>query len=343
MERNGIGTDRVRVAPDGTVALSCRHSKPDWVARRPADGIRGDFPGTCIRWGEEMFEVVSVQPVGQGVRYLLAPWRDDQTIRTICDYDRTSEARREEERTAAARREAAAKSFTIGALFAGLLPGDVQTELESELGVVAYRATFLSAIPLLLVGGYCLIGFMSSSLGGNALGMPVWVYLMGIYFWLESMVRIGVSLSQSRPVGSLPLVLGWEILATLRGRRAIRPEPLKIEPDPSATARDAFIQREPFLSFLSPAEQLALERAYEFDWRQRGRTSAIFVLIVAVLFLSVFFLRGIERVGDVIGLLLVAYLLVEQIMRLQRISAGRPAGSILGVFVRAFSRKALDL
>lgn len=342
--RRPVGTDRVRVEEDGTLILSCRHPKDDWVARRPAEGLRGDFPGTCVRWGDEALEVVACESAGVGVRYRLAPWRDDQTIRTITDYDEPTEARRAEERAAASRRETAAKGFRLGSLLVGLLPGDVQRQLESELGVPAHRATLYTSILLLLLGGYGLIGLMTSSLGTNALGMPFWVYGLGTYFWVESMVRIGVAMGQTRAIGSFPVVLVWELVAALRGKRSIANKPrLQYVPDPSETERDAFIQREPFLALLSPEEQLALERRYGFDWRRRGRASVTFLALFALITAAITLVGGIDGVGEASSLAFMIYLLVEQGIRFSAISGGRPAGSVFGMFVRVLSRKALEL
>lgn len=339
-----FGTDRLVVAEDGVFVLSCHHPKPGWVARREAELVRKEFPGTCVRWGDEYFEVVAVDSLPVGVRYTLTAWSDSHVMRTVLDYDEPSESMRERERLAERSRQTKAAGFSLFAILTGLLPGDTQLALEKELGVSAYRATFISLVIPFFTGAASLIFFLASAMGGNPLGLPIWVYLIGIYFWVESLVRIGVALGQSAPIGSFPVVLGWEIIAALRGKRPWRaPEPkLKWELDQTTLDRDSFTQREPFLALLSPDEQHRLAERYDFDWSSRGRKSA-WVLLVFALFAGLVaaadLVEGRAGAGDVMTLVIMGYLLWEQVVRLQRIRSGVPAGSVLGALVRPWARK----
>ena len=74
------GSDRSRTA-GGKVILQSSYSK-GWTARTTKTASRGEHPGTAVQWGEETFEVISadVLPAG-GVRYVLAPWPDNEAIR----------------------------------------------------------------------------------------------------------------------------------------------------------------------------------------------------------------------------------------------------------------------
>lgn len=339
-----FGTDRLIVGEDGTFVLSCRHPKPGWVARRPAELVHKEFPGTCIRWDDDYFEVVRIESLPVGVRYTLASWSDSHAMRTVLDYDEPSETAREGERLAERSRQAKAAGFSLFAVVTGLLPADTQLAIEKDLGVSAYRATLVSLVIPFFTGAACLIFLLASAIGGNPLGLPMWVYLVGIYFWVESLVRLAVALGQSAPIGSLPVVLGWEIVAALRGKRPWRaPAPkLKWELDQTTVDRDSYIQREPFLALLSPDEQHRLARRYDFDWRARGRKSA-WVLLVFALFVGLMaaadLVGGRAGAGDVVTLLMMGYLVWEQIVRLQRIRSGLPAGSVLGVLVRPLARK----
>ncbi|MBW3670701.1 MAG: hypothetical protein KY432_03410 [Acidobacteria bacterium] len=346
MEKRAFGTDRLKVGEDGALYLSCRHPKDGWVARREADNVHREFPGTCVRWEEEFFEIVSIEQLPVGVRYGLAPWSESHTMRTVVDYDEPSELKREEDRLAESSRQSKAAGFSLFAVVTGLLPADTQLELERELGVSATTATFVSAVIPFLIGGASLIFLMASSFGGNPFGLPSWLYLVGIYFWIEAMIRLGVVLGQSRPVGSFPIVMIWEILAALRGKRPLRaPQPkLKWELDEATLDRDAFVQREPFLALLSPAEQQLMADRYGFDWSTNGKKSAWVLLSFAVFVAAVAatdVVRGDSGAGDVVTVLIMGYLIWEQIVRMQRIGAGRPAGSLLGVFVRPLTKKLL--
>lgn len=344
MEKSAFGTDRLRIGEDGTLYLSCRHPKEGWIARRPAEQIRREFPGTCVRWQDDYFEVRAIQDLPVGVRYALVGWSDSHTMRVVVDYDDSSEVRRDQSRQAEQTRRAKAAGFNAGAVVTGLLPAEVQEKLEGDLGVSGFMATLASSFMTMAIGGACLIFFLASALGSNPLGLPVWVYLAGIYFFIEALIRVAIALGQSKPIGSLPVVLVWEIVAAARGKRPLQPPgpKLKWELDESTIDRDAYTQREPFLALLAPGEQRALAERYGFDWSGKGRSSATLLLIFAVFVIAVTIpdlFRGEAGTGDLVTLLLMGYLCWEQILRFQRIGAGEPAGSVLGAVVRPFSRK----
>lgn len=344
VEMKAFGGDRLGIGDDGVFQLTCLHAKPGWVARRLAEGVRRDFPGTCIRWHEEYYEILAVEQLPAGVRYALTPWSDAHTMRTILDYDDASEARREADRRAEKTRNAKAAGFTLGSIVTGFLPAGVQLEMESDLGVSGARATLFSAIIPFFVGGLALIAFISIAFGGTAFSSPPFFYLPGVYFFFESLVRAGVAVGMSRPIGSLPVVIVWEMVAALRGKRPVRaPEPQwKMEIDEATIDRDAYIQREPFLALLSPREQLALADRYGFDWQAKGRASAVFLLVFAVFVIVVTLVRLMSKAmafSDVVTLLVMGYLIWEQLVRFQRLAAGHPAGSVFGVLVRLFSRR----
>ena len=343
MIRRAVGTDRLRVGEDGTLYLHCRHPKQGWLPRRASDDVHKEFPGTCIRWDDEYFEIVAVDQLQIGTRYTLAPWSESHTMRSVLDYDEASEAKRDEDRRSEESRQRKAAGFSLLAIVTGLLPAENQRRLESELGVSGYSATLISAIIPFLIGGASLIFFMASALGAGEFSF---LYLIGIYFWIESLVRIGVALGQSRPIGSFPVVLVWEIVAVLRGQKPLRaPEPkLKWEPDEATLDRDAYTQRLPFLAFLAPSEQRLLSARYGFDWHARGKSSATWLLVFSVFVAAVTLpdlFEGTAGLGDLVTLLIMGYLIWEQIIRLQRIGKGEPAGSVLGAVVRPFCRGVL--
>lgn len=344
MTMRAFGDDRLTVGEDGLLYLTCHQRKTGWAGRREADAVHRDFPGTCIRWSGELFEVISIESRPEEVRYVLAPWSGSHTIRTLLDYDDASEKRLESERIAESARQKRAAGFTLLAVVTGLLPAQTQLEQERELGISAWLTSLISiAIPF-LAGGACLMFFMASALSGTQLGLPRWIYFIGIYFWVESLVRLAVVLGQSRPIGSAPVVLVWEIVEAIRGNRPLRrSEPrLKWELDPATLDRDAYIQREPFLALLSPVEQELLAERYGFDWSSRGMTS-VWVLLCFAVFVAAFaftdLVSGRGGAGDVVTLLIMAYLIREQVTRLGRIRGGSPAGSVLGVLVRPMARK----
>jgi hypothetical protein len=336
----------LRIGKDGTSYLWCRAEKEGWVPRRPANDVHREFPGTCVRWDGEYFEVSRIEALPAGVRYALVPWSDSHTMRTLVDYGAEAEAKREEDRKAERSRRAKAARFTLFSLATGLLPAERQHELESELGVSGQMATIVSAIGLFMVGVASLSSIAGAAISGSGLPLPLWIHILGGYFLFESIVRIRMVLAQSSPIGSFPVVLLWKIVAALRGKKPLRSATPKLEweLDQATLHSDAYTLREPFLAFLSPTEQRLLEERYGFDWRRRGNAGALVLLIFAIFVAATTvpaITQGSGSPGNWITLMMMALLGWEQIGRLRQIATGDPAGSFLGAFVRPFSRKLL--
>ena len=118
------GSDRSRLA-GGKVVLHAHFSK-GWTARTAKSGVRGEHPGTAVLWGDQYFEVIAadVLPAG-GVRYVLAPWPDNETIRVYESYHEASEARRIEDYQAALRQQQQSLAARLSGMFLGHLPAVV--------------------------------------------------------------------------------------------------------------------------------------------------------------------------------------------------------------------------
>lgn len=347
MSRVAFGTDRLSETEDGTIHLRCRFEKEGWIARRPADLVRQAFPGTCVRWGEEYFEVVEIEPLPVGVRYVLEPWSESYTMRTIQDYDEAAELDRTRRREESIRRQRQANRFTLSAIFSGLLPAEAQLERQQRIGVSPVLATLISASFWGALGGLCLVAIVSMILEGGrnpVPSIPRSVYLVGLVVLIESGIRFLWAFAAGRPVGSFPVVLVWTLVQLVTGRKSLREEEPKLrwELDAATKRRDEFVQWEPFLALLSPEEQREMARRYGFDWLRHGRSSAIVLLVFAIFVLAVTIagiVRDSMRFGNAVTILLMVGLAAEQISRLGRFAAGEPAGSVLGPLVRPFTRK----
>ena len=145
------------------------------MVRRPAAASAPIHPGTAVRWEDDLWEVIGAEDTpGGGARYELAPWDDQHAIRVLLPNDEKSEAERSADARDVDRRRSAGRLTLLLGPVAGLLPGRIQ----ERLGGPAFEPLF----PLL------------------------------IYFLPESLLRLGVAMSQGRPIGSalgLPLyVLG---------------------------------------------------------------------------------------------------------------------------------------
>lgn len=214
-----FGTDRLEPGPpgrEGTLRLRCAVSK-DWRPRVPGSIGRAEHPGTAVRWEGEVFEVIAVEVLPAGdIRYALAPWRAEVAIRVLEPYDEPSESARAEERR---RRATGVQKRRLALLLSpilGHLPGSVQETMEHEFGAPANAMTTISALPLFTVGIVGVLAGFARLAGGSLAPLPEPSLPLSIYLVLESSLRIGLVVTQSRPAGSLAGVLAWELWKIVR-------------------------------------------------------------------------------------------------------------------------------
>lgn len=329
-----FGGDRVALRPDGTVVLATRWDK-GWVPRREKDLVHAAFPGTCVRWGEEHYEVLRAEAAGGGVRYVLAPWDGANAIRTIDDYDAASETARAEKRAKESERRVKRKLSLALSLVLGDLPAATQEEMESEYGITAWRLTLAAIVPLFVIGVLSFFSMIAKAAGAPSL-VPQWLVFPGLYFFLESLIRFGYIMSTRSPIGSLPVVLVAETIRHVSGRGRKAPPKLGPPPiEPSIAERDAYRLREPYLALLAPDAQAELARRFGFDPLRWGKRTAWVILFFSAL--GVF--TGVSNGGPTgwLSAVLAGYLAGEQIARLRRLARGLPAGSIVGRIVEPFA------
>src|SRR5260221_6302750 len=134
------GSDRIRLTDDGTIELSSRVPKNGWAPRVAKTLIRMHRPGTAVLWDEECFEVIDAVVMPQGVRYLLVPWRDEETMRLTSRYDEEAESAREAERRDASRREKYPRTPHFLGTFTRHLPGSAQQRAAADVEIAPPRA-----------------------------------------------------------------------------------------------------------------------------------------------------------------------------------------------------------
>ena len=207
-----LGTDRLEPGPDGRIVLVSSTPK-GW--RPGASGVaarRAEHPGTAVTWDDEIFEVVSVEPVADGgVRYGLAPWRTEVAIRTLERYDAASEKDRARERHWRAQALRRRRLAILLAPLLGHLPGSVQEAMEQEFGAPANLMTAVSALPLVALGMVGLLGQVAQLGGGSLAPLPQPSLPLSLYLFGESALRLTVVATQSRPAGSIPGAILYEI------------------------------------------------------------------------------------------------------------------------------------
>jgi hypothetical protein len=312
-----------------------------------------------VRWETDLFEVVEAITRPEGtVAYRLEPWPDRHAVRSIRTYDTASEAGQSALREDLRRRVRRRRLSILLSPLLGHLPGAVQDRMESEFGAPSVAMTVVSALPLFALGivsflftlaagfgaGYSAVGV--SGLESASKSIPRLLPLpLSAYLVIESGIRLGIAFLQARPVGSLPGTLLYEVWriafglpppsgASFRGRRATSQQALQ----------DRFRMLEAVLSLLSAEEQESLERRFGMEALRWGKITSLLLLAVGglnVIASAAKLLAGIGGFGDFLWLVAGAAVSFEQIARLREISRGRPAGSVLGAFVRPLARELL--
>jgi len=344
-----FGTDRAEAGPAGARLLHCAVSK-GWLARKPKTLTSAEHPGTAVRWDDEIFEVVEASPAADGaVRYRLEPWEPRHAIRVVSNYDAASEHNREAEQN---RRRDSIYKRRLSILFApllGHLPGEVQNRMESEFGAPARFMTIASALPLFFLGALGVIASRIAAFGGGDI-FPSWLTdhpFISIYLAGESGFRLATAFIQGEPMGSLPGMLiyeAWRALRARPSRRVVRAN----EASPAETSLESdelFKILEPLLALLPSDDQLFLESRFGFSFRRWGRFSAIALFVIAGLNLLIALgqlAQDLESFWDFFWIPAGAYLVLEQFLRWRRLASNRPAGSVLGFFVRPIARRLLS-
>jgi len=343
------GSDRLEPGTQGRIVLRCLHAK-GWVVRREKTQTSAEHPGTAVRWDGEFYEVLAVEAhPAAGLFYTLAPWDEVHAFRVVSDYSEEAEKARDSERRDHIKRSASRSASILLAPLAGLLPGPVQERMEAEFNAPASMLTIISAVPLFFYGAFCTVWLIIMSVAGVPSFLPEWATSLGVYFFVESALRILSAYTQGRPAGSLPVVAVYSFVSWIRRRAAGQGReadaPLTLD-DPSAerVLWDEFRMREPLFTFLSGAEQEIAVSRYGFAAVPWARRMSVGILVFAGLnaLLSLSTIRtGLAGAGEAVWLAASAYLSVEQIVRLGKLSRGVLSGSALAFLVRPFTRRFL--
>jgi len=336
---NSYGGDRVRVVGD-TILLSCRTPK-GWTGRVERSLNQTEFPGTAVLWDDAMYEVIKVEPIPAGVRYVLRAWKDSHAIRVSQRYDAESEAHRATEHRDTIVREQKRKSVNLFALVTGHLPAIVQERLASETGVLAARLTFLSLFSQWAAIFACVSVIVIRVMRQEQ--APNWAIILTAYLVIEAGFRFLINWTQTRPVGSTAGVIVYILYWLLTGARAptspfAAPKGHAIvipETPHDHKLADSMTMREPIATLLPVLDQQRLAERHGYDYRRSAYGMATIILIGSLLGIATS-IRG----GAIASLVTATILAVEQVVRLIALRNG-PAPSVIGWIVRPFMRDLL--
>lgn len=342
------GTDRVRLTA-GKVILHARLAK-GWTPRTEKTLTNAEFPGTAVYWDERYYEVLAADalPAG-GVRYVLAEWRDDHTIREFRPYDERSEELLAQDYALVARQRKNSLLARLSSMVLGNLPAHVQNHLANELGLFPHRMTLWSLVPVLAATGACAFVTVDAMTKGIPNPIPDEILLLTFFMLCEAVFRYLVAMSQTRAMPSMLGILGYLLFWVAHPGRARLISPFELSkgeglmtlpPPPGVAESDALEVRAPFLTLLRPAEQELLAERFGFDYRKHAFGITWMLLVCAALGVGTMWLAASSSISALISLISAGFVVLEQAMRLFALERG-PAGSVFGVFVRPFARDLL--
>ena len=311
-----------------------------WTPRTPKTMTSAEFPGTAVLWDDQYYEVISADalPAG-GVRYVLDKWRDEHAIRDFDAYSEESEAHLLADHETATRQRRHSFLARCSAMILGHLPGHVQERIANELGLFPARMTLISLIPSILLMGTCVWLYVDSRLKLTPSPVPVWLWMFAVFMLVDSATRFLIAMSQNRPAGSLPGILGYALYALATGKRKAPPK-LAPPPVPEEIAQMDSVEWRTWMFTLLPTnEQVALAQRYDYNYRKESYAVAAGILAVGI----VGVLSSLPKINTAPGLLSLAVatlITIEQILRLRAFKQG-PSGSIFAILVRPFVKDLL--
>jgi hypothetical protein len=211
------GGDRVEEGEGERISLTSAVSK-GWRGRSPVVvSRRAAHAGTAVTWDGVLYEVLEARPLVSGeVVYSLAPWDNAQAIRTLEHYDPATEAARAREQAGRAGAIRKRRAAILLSPLLGHLPGEVQERMESEFGAPATKMTVASALPLFVLGVLGTFAAFARLAGGSPEPLPDLPLPLSLYLAFESYFRLSSVATESRPMGSIPGTVLYEMWRRIR-------------------------------------------------------------------------------------------------------------------------------
>jgi hypothetical protein len=184
---------------------------PLFRPRLDAEMRRPGHPGTAVRIGEDLFEIVAAEKSGSEWVYRLEPWTGEDTIRVYVKWD--EEAEREfiaGLRDVRMRERKRLLTWTAQA-FLGFLPAKRQERLYDTIGLDPARASFWSAALETAVASPFAVLFVINTVAGGtgSLGghIPTWAGIFALAAMAEGVFRLVAVISTGDPIGSVLFAL----------------------------------------------------------------------------------------------------------------------------------------
>ena len=180
---------------------------PRFRPRIAGDLRRPSHPGTTVRIGEDLYEIVAAERTGAEWVYRLEPWTDEETIRSYVEWGEGSArefaAGLRDDRI---RRQKTFLTWGVQA-FLGFLPARNQERIFQAKGMDPGRATLWSAALETLVSfPFAFLFLLSIFAGGSGISIPAWAGGLALVVTADGLIRLATVISTGEPIGSLFLI-----------------------------------------------------------------------------------------------------------------------------------------
>jgi len=177
---------------------------PRFRPRIEGDLRRHSHPGTTVRIGEDLYEIVAAERTGPEWVYRLEPWMDEETIRSSVEWGEGS-AREFAAGLRDDRIRGRKTLLTWGAqALLGFLPAKNQKRIFQARGMDPARATLWSAALETLVSfPFAFLFLLSLFTGGLGASIPAWAGGLAFVVTADGLFRLATVISTGDPIGSL--------------------------------------------------------------------------------------------------------------------------------------------
>ncbi len=171
--------------------------------RLPLTAGTNGMPGTAVRLGDDLWEVVEAHEERTGGSWMLVPWERTEIVRRVFTLDASSctalIGRRREERASVQRRWLMTMMMPV----LGLAPGPWQERWSHQWGYPAMAAVAMTSILEMIVGAAGSLQLAAGSFGIRIVPSILMPFIvLGPFVFVEGAIRLVLSNAHGEPVGS---------------------------------------------------------------------------------------------------------------------------------------------
>lgn len=174
--------------------------------RKKGDQLHAQHPGTAVKIENKLYEIVDHYFKGGKHFYVLEPWNESFTIRTIIEWNEEEEKKFKEECLKGKKKEKKEKIAWVFQIFLGFLPQNYQEKLADKIGLDPLKATYWSSLFEFLFSLSILVLFIISlfaGIGGAIIKfVPKWLVVLSFLTFIEGALRLVYTISSNEPIGS---------------------------------------------------------------------------------------------------------------------------------------------